>query len=69
MLYEVITIVGVPVANWADLDNPAMPIPQRLTTAFGEKEGARIFAEGGASIENITTMLRRTRPDLSRPRP
>ena len=62
-------VVGVPVTDWADLDNPAMPIPQRLTTAFGEKEGTRIFAEGGATIDNITTILRRTRPDLSRPRP
>jgi hypothetical protein len=40
-----------------------------MIAAFGERNGAKMYAEGVDSIENITTSLIRTRPDLSRPPP
>ena len=63
-------LVTIPIYKWADLDTPqGMPLRERMIAAFGERNGARMFAEGVASIENITTSLIRTRPDLSRPPP
>lgn len=63
-------LVTFPVFKWADLDTPqGMPLRERMIAAFGERNGARMYGEGVASIENITTSLLRARPDLSRPPP
>gem|GEM_PF-1156968 len=63
-------LVTIPIFKWADLDTPqGMPLRERMIAAFGERNGAKMYAEGVASIENITTSLLRTRPDLSRPPP
>jgi hypothetical protein len=63
-------LVTIPIFKWADLDTPqGMPLRERMIAAFGERNGAKMFAEGVASIENITTSLIRGRPDLSRPPP
>jgi hypothetical protein len=58
-----------PFYTWAELDKPdGLPLRERLIAVFGETEGAKMSAEGIASIEKITTELIRTRPDLSRVR-
>ncbi len=62
-------IVGIPYTSWAAMDTQPMSILKRLTTAFGEAEGQKISAAGAAAIENINTVLRRSRPDISRPMP
>ena len=57
-----------PFFTWAELDAPEgiLPLRERLIAVFGETEGAKMSAEGIASIEKITTELIRSRPDLSR---
>lgn len=56
-----------PFFTWAELDTPeGLPLRERLIAVFGEAEGAKMSAEGVASIEKITTELIRTRPGLSR---
>jgi hypothetical protein len=58
-----------PFYTWAELDKPeGLPLRERLIAVFGETEGAKMSAEGIASMEKITTELIRTRPDLSRVR-
>jgi hypothetical protein len=61
-------LVTIPIFDWKALDTPqARPIPVRLAAAFGESEGAKIYADGIAAIADITTSMIRARPDLSRP--
>ena len=52
--------------DWADIDAPGTPVPQRLIDHFGAARGAKIWAEGQEAIERIDTSLRRTHPDLTR---
>jgi hypothetical protein len=52
--------------KWTDLDTPPKPVPQRLAEHFGQAEGQRLMAEAMGMIENIETVVRRTRPDLNR---
>ena len=60
-------LLTYPFFTWADLDTPeGLPLRERLIAVFGETEGAKMSAEGVASIEKITTELIRTRPNLSR---
>ena len=51
--------------NWVDLDTPYKSIPERLKEAFGERKGAKIYADGQAAITTVETSIRRNRADLS----
>jgi hypothetical protein len=56
--------VVIPI-SWEDDSGPAMPIPQRYSSAFGEAEGAKWLKQLNDSIESILTMMTINRPDLS----
>ncbi len=51
--------------NWADLDTPGKPLPQRLTEHFGERKGERIYQESLDAVESVHYSIARIRPDLS----
>jgi len=51
--------------NWADLDTPPKPIPQRLVEHFGKRAGEKIDRDGTDAIESIEFTVSRVRPDLS----
>ncbi len=51
--------------DWADMDRPSKSIRERLVEHYGKRQGERIFAEGQASIESVSTAVRRIRADLS----
>ena len=53
--------------QWADLDAPTKPLPQRLREHFGAEEGERVAAAGLAAIQGVTERLNRVRSDLARP--
>lgn len=60
-------MVTQPIYQWSDLDDPVVrTIRQRLIEVYGEQDGARRYAAGAAAIDNITSELIRSRPDLSR---
>jgi len=58
-LYRVV----VPI-DWED-ESVAMPIPERYTKAFGEKEGSKWAQQLSGATEKIETMMTINRPDLS----
>lgn len=61
-------LVTIPIWDWKAMDTPtARPIPQRLNAAFGDTEGAKIYADGVAAIANIESSMLKARPDLARP--
>lgn len=60
-------MVTQPIYQWSDLDNPGVrTLRQRLIEVYGEQDGAKRYADGAAAIENLTSALIRSRPDLSR---
>ena len=56
--------IAIPM-QWTDLDSSGMPIPERLTKAFGERKSQAIQESGRAAVAHIETLLTIRRPDLS----
>lgn len=59
--------VVVTFQQWADLDAPEKPLPQRLREHFGAEEGARLETLGTAAVQGVNERLNRVRSDLARP--
>lgn len=51
--------------NWADLDDPGLSIPERLTKHFGEEEAAAILAANVENTVEVGNAITVNRPDLS----
>ena len=51
--------------NWADLDQPGKPIPQRLIEHFGKRSGEKIMAISTDAVESVEYIVSRFRPDLT----
>jgi len=56
--------VVIPISNLAELDSwPS--VPDLLTTAFGQRDGARIYADGTATLESVEYAIQVLQPDYS----
>jgi hypothetical protein len=51
--------------KWADMDNPVMPIPQRLAEVHGDRKAKRMYKDAIGMVESIETYVSRFRTDLS----
>jgi len=61
--YRVIVLMP----QWADIDTPNKPIPQRMQEHFGAAEAERLDAALGDAIQGINQRVNRVRTDLARP--
>src|SRR4051794_5389776 len=55
--------IVLPFQKWSEVDGWT-PVPQILIKAYGEAEGKRIFAAGGAASESSETSVLRLLPGL-----
>ncbi len=56
--------IAIPM-KWTDLDRSGMPIPERLTKAFGERKSQSIQEAGRTAVAHVETLLTIRRADLS----
>lgn len=53
--------------DWADLDTPKKPIPQRLEEVFGKRVADRTIAALNRASNGVTSVIMRPRPELAIP--